>query len=348
MEGEDSMPLEDFFTLTEMKDGLSNLARVEELVSVMQKEKDNAINNVGEAARQWSTVAGILLATENKDCLNHFIQLNGLQFLGQWLQEAHKCGTDINDGLLEESINALLSVVNKLMDAENCTVSGFAVTINHLLCHKSLTIQEKARVLLEKLNWVMEKERSSQDKEDGGTCHIDDPPSLTKSCKVGECGSLEDSVPDVSLAKGAGEGKNGVGSGSNDSFHSTSVTVRCSDSSQVDAVKNVQTSNSSQEATLGCSNPVDAGTLSGEMTSVGSSVVSNPCQENFSVTEESSVCPAGGMVPSNSSSERDVREKNDRDKTNAPGLKDAADDIKDLEEDLSSKGVPANLLRKKN
>ncbi|KAK1296549.1 hypothetical protein QJS10_CPB15g00435 [Acorus calamus] len=315
-----------------MKDGLSNLARVEELVSVMKKKKDHAIGNVGEAARQWSTVAGILLATENKDCLHHFIHLDGLQFLSQWLQEAHKCGTDISDGLLEESINALLAALNKLMDAENCTVSGIAVTINHLLSHKSLTIQEKARVLLEKLNWVMEKERSSQDKGDGGTCRIDDPPSLTKTCEVGECGSLEDSVLDISLAKGAGEGKNGVGSGSNDSFHSASVTVRSSDSSQVDAVKNVLASNSIQDATLGCSNPVDAGTLSGEMTSVGSSVVSNPCQENLSVTEESSLCPAGGMVSSTSPSERNVRGK-----TNASGLKDAADGIKYLEVDLSAK-----------
>ncbi|KAK1320379.1 hypothetical protein QJS10_CPA03g02257 [Acorus calamus] len=315
-----------------MKDGLSNLARVEELVSVMKKKKDHAIGNVGEAARQWSTVAGILLATENKDCLHHFIHLDGLQFLSQWLQEAHKCGTDISDGLLEESINALLAALNKLMDAENCTVSGIAVTINHLLSHKSLTIQEKARVLLEKLNWVMEKERSSQDKGDGGTCRIDDPPSLTKTCKVRECGSLEDSVLDISLAKGAGEGKNGVGSGSNDSFHSASVTVRSSDSSQVDAVKNVLASNSIQDATLGCSNPVDAGTLSGEMTSVGSSVVSNPCQENLSVTEESSLCPAGGMVSSTSPSERNVCGK-----TSASGLKDAADGIKDLEVDLSAK-----------
>ena len=71
------MTLEDFFTLTEMKDGLTAPSRVQELVSVMQKEKDSEVKNAADATRQWASVASTIAATENKDCLDLFIQLDG-------------------------------------------------------------------------------------------------------------------------------------------------------------------------------------------------------------------------------------------------------------------------------
>jgi hypothetical protein len=72
------MTLEDFFTLTEMKDGLTAPSRVHELVAVMKKEKFTVVKNIGDATRQWAAVASTVAATENKDCLDLFINLDGL------------------------------------------------------------------------------------------------------------------------------------------------------------------------------------------------------------------------------------------------------------------------------
>lgn len=91
------MTLEDFFTLTEMKDGLTALGRVKELVNVMQKEKDCIVKNVGDATRQWSTVASTIAATEDKDCLDLFVQLEGLWFIDRWLKDAQKFGNDTGE-----------------------------------------------------------------------------------------------------------------------------------------------------------------------------------------------------------------------------------------------------------
>lgn len=67
------MAIEDFFTLTEMKDGLTAPARVKELINVLQKDKHKTIKNVGYSTRQWSSVGSTIAATENKDCLAIFL-----------------------------------------------------------------------------------------------------------------------------------------------------------------------------------------------------------------------------------------------------------------------------------
>ncbi|CAA6673505.1 unnamed protein product [Spirodela intermedia] len=108
------MALEDFFTLSEMKDGLANLVRVEELLSIMHNQKDSIRNIVGDAARQWATVANIIAATERKDCLDHFIRLNGLSYLNHWLQEAQKQSDDNSDSSTEELISATLRALERL------------------------------------------------------------------------------------------------------------------------------------------------------------------------------------------------------------------------------------------
>ncbi|KAG8632330.1 uncharacterized protein LOC110606545 [Manihot esculenta] len=144
------MTLEDFFTLTEMKDGLTAPSRVHELVAVMQKEKDCIVKNVGDATRHWAAVASTIAATENKDCLDLFIQLDGLWFIDRWLKDAQKFGNDTADGFVEESITALLKALEKLqVDKESSVSSGIWITINNLLDHSSSRVQEGARALFD-------------------------------------------------------------------------------------------------------------------------------------------------------------------------------------------------------
>ncbi|KAJ8772640.1 hypothetical protein K2173_027817 [Erythroxylum novogranatense] len=142
------MTLEDFFTLNEMKDGLTSPSRVQELVAVMQKEKDCIVKNIGDTTRQWAAVASTIAATENKECLDLFIQLDGLCFFGTWLKDAQNFANDTSDGFVEESISALLRALEKLhIDKERSISSGIFITVNNLLDHKSSRVQDRARAL---------------------------------------------------------------------------------------------------------------------------------------------------------------------------------------------------------
>lgn len=67
------MTLDDFFTLTEMNNGLTAPSRVRELMAIMQKERDCIAKNAADSTRQWSAVANVIAATENKDCLDLFL-----------------------------------------------------------------------------------------------------------------------------------------------------------------------------------------------------------------------------------------------------------------------------------
>ncbi|XP_023535633.1 uncharacterized protein LOC111797017 [Cucurbita pepo subsp. pepo] len=127
------MTLEDFFTLTEIKNGLTAPCRVEELINVMQKEKDCFVKNVSDATRHWAAVAGAIAATENKDCLDLFIQLDGLSFIQRWLKDAQKFSNDSNDSTVEESIIVLLQALKKLhITAEKSISSGILFTVKGL------------------------------------------------------------------------------------------------------------------------------------------------------------------------------------------------------------------------
>lgn len=144
------MTLEDFFTLTEMKDGLTAPSRVQELVSVMQKEKDCEVKNAADATRQWAAVASTIAATENKDCLDLFIQLDGVCFINRWLKDAQNFGVDTNDSFVEESITAMLRAVEKLhLDSEKSMSSGIHITVSNLLDHQSARVQDRARTLFD-------------------------------------------------------------------------------------------------------------------------------------------------------------------------------------------------------
>ncbi|KAL5710286.1 hypothetical protein ACHQM5_020870 [Ranunculus cassubicifolius] len=147
------MTLEDFFTQTEMKDGLTSHSRVEELISVMQKDKESVIKNDVETARQWSIVANALAATENRDTLDHFVRLDGLLFLDRWLQVAQKPNNSNNDtyeSSVEESVSLLLGILEKLpIDNKRFVSSGIEATVKKLLSHKSLKVQERARAVFD-------------------------------------------------------------------------------------------------------------------------------------------------------------------------------------------------------
>ncbi|XP_075518945.1 uncharacterized protein LOC142552918 [Primulina tabacum] len=159
------MTLEDFFTLAEMNNGLTVPSRVRELVTVMMNDIGFRVKNVGEATRQWSAVARAIAATENKDCLNLFIQLDGLQFIFKWLKDAQKYCNEASDSFVEQSITHLLQVLEKLHDDnERMFSSEIWTVVNDLRSHNSLKVQDKARVLFE--SW--EKKRAGDDKKTSG------------------------------------------------------------------------------------------------------------------------------------------------------------------------------------
>ncbi|KAK8935488.1 hypothetical protein KSP39_PZI013315 [Platanthera zijinensis] len=144
------MTLEDFFTLTEMKNGFTTPARVEDLISLIQNQAC-AKRNGGDATRQWSIVASTLASTENQDCLSHFVYLNGLCFLNQWLHEAVKYIKNVSD--TEELINILLGLLEKLpVDCKKLSASGILVNIEKLLVYESTSIKLRAQTLFERWN----------------------------------------------------------------------------------------------------------------------------------------------------------------------------------------------------
>lgn len=179
------MTLEDFFTLTEMKDGLTAPSRVAELLNVMQKEKDSVTKNVGDATRQWAAVASTIAATENKDCLDLFIQLDGLGFLNEWLKDAQKYGNDTSESFVEESINALLRALEKLqIDNERSISSGISSTVQELFGHNSSKVQDSAKKLFDSWKQAKDCDPIHQDiddgsrrlaEEDGGQSALDSP-----------------------------------------------------------------------------------------------------------------------------------------------------------------------------
>ncbi|KAK7352237.1 hypothetical protein VNO80_17656 [Phaseolus coccineus] len=160
------MTLEDFFTLSEMKDGLTAPSRVQELVSVMQKEKSCEVKNSADATRQWAAVASTIAATENKDCLDQFIQLDGLCFINRWLKDAQKFEVDAKDSIVEESITAMLRAVEKLhLDREKSMSSGIRITVSNLLGHHSTKVQDRARTLFDSWKGPENADTESHDVE---------------------------------------------------------------------------------------------------------------------------------------------------------------------------------------
>ncbi|KAL3640993.1 hypothetical protein CASFOL_015961 [Castilleja foliolosa] len=144
------MTLDDFFTLTEMNNGLTSPSRVNELISVMQIEKDSIAKNASDSTRQRSAVASTIAATKNKDCLDLFLQLDGLHFISSWLKDAQKLSKDTADTVVEELIAHLLQVVENMhVDYEKAVASEILTAVENLIDHNSSKVQDKAQVLLE-------------------------------------------------------------------------------------------------------------------------------------------------------------------------------------------------------
>nr|CAD1830519.1 unnamed protein product [Ananas comosus var. bracteatus] len=151
------MTLEDFFTLTELKDGVSTVSRIEELVSAIEKLKHCAGNNMSDSIRQWSAVANTLASTKNTECLKHFVQLKGICFLSQWLQEAQKYGNNVSGEVAEEFMKVLLALLELLpIDNEQSISSGIKASVEELLSHGNVEIKEKAKLLYDK--WCSAKD----------------------------------------------------------------------------------------------------------------------------------------------------------------------------------------------
>ncbi|XP_078446423.1 transcription elongation factor (TFIIS) family protein [Wolffia australiana] len=186
------MVLEDFFTLSEMKDGLANRARVEELISIMESQNDSVGGIGGDAVRQWSTVSNIIAATEREDCLEHFIRLNGLSYLNRWLEEAQKHKKDGDgDSATDELVKAVLAALDRLpADREVSSTSGIGSTIKRFFKEASWgkNISEKVKILTAKWSF-------SEDGED-------------KNYKLGsgdESKSSSASSPKIDTAEDAGD-----------------------------------------------------------------------------------------------------------------------------------------------
>lgn len=142
------MTLEDFFTSTEIKDGLTASTQVKELVNVMLEERDCVLKNACKATRQWSTVASTIAATEDKECLDLFVQLDGILLINKWLEDAQELGNELSDSSAEELITCLLNAVEKLrINYEQSVAYGIQATVKKLLGHCSIRVQEKAGAL---------------------------------------------------------------------------------------------------------------------------------------------------------------------------------------------------------
>lgn len=158
------MTLEDFFTLSELKDGFTAPDRVKELITVMQREDDSVVKNFVEATRQRSTVASTVAATENKNCHDLFIHLNGLYFIDRWLKDAQKHGNDTDDIFLEESIIALLRALERLqIDNQRSSSCGIGRTVQNLVAHSSSVVRDQAKALLDRWMLIQGNDVAPQD-----------------------------------------------------------------------------------------------------------------------------------------------------------------------------------------
>lgn len=119
-------------------------------MAIVEKERDCIVKNAADSTRQWSAVARALAATENKDCHDLFLQLDGLHFISKWLKDAQKFGNDKADSFVEESIIHLLQAIEKLdLDYEKLVASEIWTNVQNLFEHNSSKVQEKARLLFE-------------------------------------------------------------------------------------------------------------------------------------------------------------------------------------------------------
>ncbi|KAK9129465.1 hypothetical protein Sjap_009952 [Stephania japonica] len=316
------MTLEDFFTLTEMKDGLMALSRVEELVSVMRKDKDNSLKNVSEEARQWVTVASTLAATENQDSLNHFIRLDGLYFLNWWLQEAQKFSNDTNESSVEESISALLGALKRLpIDKEKSLSSGIGETVKNLFGHKSCMVQERARALYDSWNPQKDNDADHHKIEKDVECHVNEVKNAEDALEM-ENGSVElKGVGDCHNAGSFGKDCNAE-KASNEELQSSRGMESLQPGKSNGAVVSLSSAKDDCNRTLSCAVKADEFLENVQ----GSSNMSIDLQGSSSI-KEMSTCPAEKTSMGVESSPL-VAECNTLQSPDVPNSKDLTTDVK--------------------
>lgn len=280
MLSKNSMTLEDFFTLTEMKGGLMSHSRVEELISVMQRDKD-CIVNVNDAARQWSSVASTLAATENRDSLDHFVRLNGLLFLDRWLQDAQKFNNDTCDNSVEASISLLLGALKKLpIDHKRSISSGIGATVKKLLAHKNSGVQERARALFSCWSQEIDNYEDKQDmKEVDG--YVEDRVNRADGTVSAESWCHKNPCCDNTLTERNTDGKP-IGDEHQDS--------RNTGGSQYKSTGDLDISDSCNKDNNHAS--LDQEYKEDESRAQDLCTMPNSCQASISVMEETSSCPA--------------------------------------------------------
>eukprot|EP00268_Persea_americana_P021483 TRINITY_DN21436_c0_g1_i1.p1 TRINITY_DN21436_c0_g1~~TRINITY_DN21436_c0_g1_i1.p1 ORF type:complete len:1041 (-),score=249.30 TRINITY_DN21436_c0_g1_i1:146-3268(-) len=332
------MALEDFFTLTEMKDGLTTLARVDELVAVMQTS-DCIMKNTGNTARQWSTVATVLAATGNENCLSHFIQSDGLRFMNQWLLVSQKCNNDTSDSFVEESISSLLGALEKLpINSGRLTTSGVMETINHLLTHKNFKVQDKARSLFDNWNRGEDKDSICHDASKGGLCcnggdHLKSSDDMKISM---ENGCSKSPVHDESPIKETAEG----------TVSKHPEASKSSGDSGLASIEDVKIPTSNQYTFVASSNQVDVNGYQGDVNSSGCPLISNTCQQSSTITEQSSLCPVEVTTSSGTCSSLIPGDRNLDDKSSdASGLKERDVDDRSYED---NKGMETEMNMKES
>ncbi|TYK31482.1 uncharacterized protein E5676_scaffold455G007980 [Cucumis melo var. makuwa] len=282
------MTLEDFFTLTEIKNGLTAPCRVEELINVMQKEKDCFVKNVSDATRHWAAVAGAIAATENKDCLDLFIQLDGLSFIQRWLKDAQKFSNDTNDSTVEESIIVLLQALEKLhITAEKSISSGILFTVKGLhesTDHGKSRFGKELSVLLDR--WMQEINDKDLLRDAENTVHFDEE----KLNLVGGAGRSSPSGASVSreLSSDGRQTAEPIGdkilsSGSPDALHPDKI-----EDSKVQSPRNELSSHSISGNSVVKDRSPDLTTNSAVMLAPSEDVLKK---------DETSLCSVGGGAP---------------------------------------------------
>ncbi|MBA0625534.1 hypothetical protein Godav_003321 [Gossypium davidsonii] len=267
------MTLEDFFTLTEMKDGLTSPSRVEELLTVMKKEKDVVGKNVSDVTRQWTAVASTIAATENKDCLDLFVQLDGLCFLDGWLKDAQDCGNESSGNFVEESITALLRALEKLhRNNERSISSEIRITVKNLLGHNSPRVQDGARLLFDNLK---QDKVADGDIDTGGHDY-----GISDSAKI----TVENSGPESSVRGGPS------GANAHEEIDGTDAAKVENLPSNLDGVQSesdkdfhIESTNDQLESNINSDN---ANLENRSQSHMASSFMPNPIQEKSSMKEE--------------------------------------------------------------
>ncbi|XP_022871075.1 uncharacterized protein LOC111390290 [Olea europaea var. sylvestris] len=167
------MTLDDFFSLSEKNSGLTAPVRVRELVAVIKKEGYSITKSVSDATRQWSAVARTIAATENKECLDLFIQLDGLHFISKWLKDVRNLSDGTSVGFVEEITHLLLALEKLHTEGQKSVSSEIWSIVKDLLGHNSSKLQNTAQALLDRWGKDRDGDTSSLDVDRVGTLNDD-------------------------------------------------------------------------------------------------------------------------------------------------------------------------------